>query len=384
MKTRSINNYIILVIFTCYILAYKFFIFENFMKYSEIITASFSMALLAISIKLLGFRKDKTKMLQKNVLKVVIFYLFLAFFVQYGLGIVFGFLKNAYSRALFSLFDNAFAPIITILSIELVRYVVIWANKDKRVILFLITLIITMLEIATSTRSIDFTNASAVFSLISTIILPAITKNIVLSYICYHIGYRIPIIYRIVMDTYVFFVPILPNTGEYITSMVLISLPILIYISTFNMIDERSNKPEPIFKKGYFTITDIPITILLVIMIALISGLFPHFMIGIGSNSMSPKINKGDAVIIKKYNSKKQTIKNGDIIAYNRGKVVIVHRVVNIEKKNGIKIYTTKGDANGSNDANPVSEKQIKGTVSLKIPFIAYPTVWLSELINNR
>ena len=45
--------------------------------------------------------------------------------------------------------------------------------------------------------------------------------------------------------------------------------------------------------------------------------------------------------------------------------------------------YVTKGDANNTADTNVVYRNQIRGIVKVKIPFIAYPTVWLSETFSK-
>ena len=102
-------------------------------------------------------------------------------------------------------------------------------------------------------------------------------------------------------------------------------------------------------------------------------------MIGVGSQSMSPKINKGDAVIIEKLKPKEK-LKKGQVIAYQKDKRLIVHRIDSISKKNGKEVYVTKGDVNSSVDSSVVTRKQIRGVVRVRIPLIAYPTVWLSEL----
>ena len=383
MSKRSLKNICLLLIFIAYILVYKFLIFTQYMKYAEITSASFMILLLFLSIKFLGFRKDKPTGLSKNVFRVVIIYLLITFFVMYGLGFGIGFLKNAYSRSFFTLLENIFAPILIIILIELFRYVVIWENKDKKSIIVLFTIVIIGFELALSIGRVDYSSVKEVFTLVATIILPVIIKNSVLSYLCYHIGYKVPMFYRLIMDVYIFVVPIVPNLGDYINSMILVSLPLLIYISAFGLIDERSTKVEPIFTKSNFSIWDIPVSIILIGMIVLISGLFPHYMIGVGSDSMSPKVNKGDAVILKKV-GKTTKVEKGDIIAYEKDGKIIVHRVVGITKdKKGNYLYTTKGDANGGNDPKPVKRKQVDGVVRVKIPFIAYPTVWLSETFNK-
>lgn len=382
MKIRSLKNSILIVLLASYVVFYKLFIFQNYMKYSEIISASFTIILLGIAIAFLGFRKDKSTVLSKNVMRVVIFYLFLVFFVMYGLGIIVGFLKNAYSRSLFNLFDNMFSPIVIIIAIELFRYVFIGANKDKKISIILVTLLLIVFEIAISIRVIEYNDLALLFNQMATIILPIIFKNILLSYMTYHVGYKVPIVYRLVMDNYIFIVPIIPNLGDYVNSMILISLPILIYISSFTMIDDRITRPEPIFNKSNFTAWDIPVTIILVTLIALISGFFPLYMIGIGSQSMDPTIHKGDAVILKKVTEKTE-LKKGDIVAYSNGKLIIVHRIVDVKKDGKNLTYITKGDNNNGNDPRPVSRSQVKGTVKFKIPVIAWPTVWLTELFNS-
>ena len=383
MKVRSFKNVFILLALMAYVILYKTFVFQNYMKYSEIITASFLVLLLGISIKFLGFRRDKDTVLSKNVLRVVIFYLVLVFFVMYGLGILVGFLKNAYSRNLFNMFDNIFAPIVIIIVTELLRYVVVWANKDKKIVIILFTMLLIALETVTSIRTIDFTDFAAIFNVIATVILPIVFKNILLTYLTSNVGFKAPIIYRLVMDIYLFIVPIVPNLGDYLNSMILISLPILIYISSFSMIDDRITRPEPVFNKNNFTMLDIPVTIILVVLIALISGFFPLYMIGIGSDSMAPTIHKGDAVVLQKV-GKDDKLKKGDTIAYARGKLIIVHRIMEVRKNEDKKTYyITKGDANNGNDPREVYQNQVKGVVKFKIPIIAWPTVWLTELFNS-
>lgn len=387
MEKRMIKNYILMVFFVAYIFIYKLFIFPSFMKYSELISASFLAVGFALTILLLGFRKDKITVLFQNILKFTFFYVFLAGFLIYGVGFFVGFLKNAYSREFFTLFDNVFAPAIIYILIELIRYTFIWANKDKKWMVIGFTVVLTLLELAFRIRSIDIHSFEAIFRVSATTILPTIFKNAFFSYVCYHVGYRIPIIYRILVDIiYVYVVPIIPDLGEYIHSVIAISLPIFIYMNIYEMIDSKCNKPRPIIKKGSFNAIDLGIAAVLIVLIALVSGLFPYYMIGIGSTSMAPTVNKGDAVILHKV-SKKGQIKKGDIVAYVKDDgtetVTVVHRVTEVTKSNGKEVYVTKGDANKSEDVNVVTPTQVKGIVKARIPWIAYPTIFFNDFITK-
>lgn len=383
MSKRLVKSSFICLLIIAYIISYKLFIFKNYMKYSELITASFLVVLLGLSIKLLGFRKDKTTVLSKMIMKTVLFYLGITFITMYTLGFFIGFNKCAYSQTLSTMFDNIFGPIMIIILVEILRYVFIWANRDKKSRVFIFTALLILFEVIISFRIANSKDLSELFSFFASKFLPVVVKNIVLSYICYHVGYKTPLIYRIIMDViYVYILPIVPSLGEYVEAMIFISLPILIYISSFGLVDEKIQKPEPVFNTKNFTMLDIPVAVFLITLIALISGFFPHYMIGIGSESMEPVIKKGDAVILKKV-KKNQVLKKDDIIAYGKDKLIIVHRIVEVHNNNGVVTYVTKGDANNGNDGAEVAQKNVKGIVEFKIPYIAYPTVWLTELFKK-
>lgn len=379
MSQRSIKNSILLLIFIIYTFVYKFFIFKAYMKSSEVISASFLAVFLFFSILFLGYRKDKQTNLSRSVFKVVIFDLFIAFFVMYGLGLVTGFLKNAYSLAFLTALDNILIPIVIIIITEFIRYVFVSANKDKKVFIYLMVFILILFEIFMNVKSLPLNDAKEMFNLCSTIIIPIIVKNIILTYLCYHVGFRSPMLYRFIIDIlYVYLMPVVPNLGDYVQCMIRISLPFIIYLNSYSMIDDRIQKPQNIFYKNDLTITDIVVGVILIITICLISGFFPHYIIGIGSDSMTPKINKGDAVIIKKVD-KNNLLKKGQIISYEKSGKSVIHRIVKVNKDS----YITKGDANGGNDPHPVLKKQVQGVVKFKIPYIAYPTIWLSEFIKR-
>lgn len=382
MKVRTIKNWLILSLLIVYIVLYKFFIFQNYMKYSEFISTSFLAIVLTLSIILLGFRKDKVTILGKNVFKIVLVYIIIAFFVMYGIGSLSGYLKNTYPLNITNFLDNIVIPILIILLVEFIRYVFISANKDKKIDVILLTIILTVFELVITISTFDVFDIATTFNVTATMILPCILKNLLLSYFAYNVGYRIPIFYRLVVDMHLLVVPMIPNLGNYVNSTIFISLPILIYMSTFGIIDDARNRKEPVFNKKRFAVFDVPVSIAIVVLIASVSGFFPHYMIGIGSNSMKPTISKGDAVVLEKVNNK-TNFKKGDIIAYSNGKITIVHRIKDIMINGDKKTYVMMGDANSGPDPRPVGRNQIKGIYKFKIPFIAWPTVWLTELFNS-
>ncbi|MDH6367504.1 MULTISPECIES: signal peptidase I [Breznakia] len=79
------------------------------------------------------------------------------------------------------------------------------------------------------------------------------------------------------------------------------------------------------------------------------------------SGSMQPALEKDDLIIVKDTTN----VSIDDIVVYQDGYELIVHRVVSIDEDN---IYT-KGDANGMVD-DPITKENIKGKVICSIPFV--------------
>ena len=126
------------------------------------------------------------------------------------------------------------------------------------------------------------------------------------------------------------------------------------------------------------------ITFVLLIIVLLTSGLFKYQALTIGSGSMTPKIEKGDIVIVESLNSSEiKEIKKGDILVYNHDNKIIVHRVVKISNINNKITFNTKGDNNETKDSWIVKDSDVIGIVKFKIKWLGMPTVALNELLNK-
>ena len=104
-----------------------------------------------------------------------------------------------------------------------------------------------------------------------------------------------------------------------------------------------------------------------------IPSVFGYSMLIIASPSMTGAIEAGDAIIIKKSDS----YAVGDMITYFPAdeSFSVTHRIVRME---GDKFYT-KGDANQSEDPDPVLIEQIAGKVAVKLDKVGYFIEWLKS-----
>ncbi|MFX0058696.1 MAG: signal peptidase I [Candidatus Hodarchaeota archaeon] len=109
------------------------------------------------------------------------------------------------------------------------------------------------------------------------------------------------------------------------------------------------------------------------------------------SNSMVPKINKGDLLFVRGVDP--ESIQNGteenlegDVIVFDaQGLWIgapnepIVHRVIDKWETGGTWYFQTKGDANHSPDPAPVPEDRVHGIVIGMIPFIGWVKIVLAD-----
>lgn len=96
------------------------------------------------------------------------------------------------------------------------------------------------------------------------------------------------------------------------------------------------------------------------------------------SGNAPDHIEVGDLVLIDKVDT--QDLKEGDIIAFKDKNILVTHRIKSIDKdENGKLLFTTKGDANNVEDANPVADDNVVGIYEQRIPKIGNFAMFLQQ-----
>jgi len=117
--------------------------------------------------------------------------------------------------------------------------------------------------------------------------------------------------------------------------------------------------------------------ILLFIMItsrtAIIGGI-QSFVILTGS--MEPSIPVGSIVFTQRFSS----YNIGNIIAFKNGDRTVTHRIVNLEKKNNLTYYQTRGDANNTADIDKVPQTNVLGGAFYSIPYLGRLVLFLKTV----
>lgn len=96
-------------------------------------------------------------------------------------------------------------------------------------------------------------------------------------------------------------------------------------------------------------------------------GITPMVVLsGSMSGDAPDHIEVGDLIFVGK--AEASQLEAGDVIAFMDGKVVVTHRIVEVQSgDNGIE-FITKGDANNAIDQTPVTEDKLVGIYKARLP----------------
>ena len=317
-------------------------------------------------------RKSNDFIIIRNILIYVITY----YLVIYLAGLYLGFTKTIYNYSLTNLTMNIIPSILTIVAIEIIRGELIYKTKNSRLIILLSCILFILFEVSIDFTAYNLYYQEDLYQFIGLLVLPSIAKNILMSIIHSKTDKYPAIVYRLSMETMVFLLWIEPNMGPYIKSVLLILLPILIALMILNIDKKVKTSPETSKKNTRIYVI---LTVILLLIVLINSGLIKYQSLVIGSNSMKDYMEKGDVILIEQTKDHNK-YKVGDIMAFYYDGKVIVHRIILKENREGQIYYKTKGDNNNKEDSTYITSNMIKGKVLFKIKYIGLPSVWLSEL----
>ncbi|MBR3199181.1 MAG: signal peptidase I [Bacilli bacterium] len=378
------NNFVIYGLLIVYFFLNTFVLIPmNLTFYNELINPILWIIMCGIAVYLshdsnlrIKGERDKTQ----SLLIALIIYII----VYFLLGLVFGFERTPYSKEIFSILKNLWSFVGIIFFQEFIREALIKNEKKKIINYFLIIILFSLLNINFSNFFNHFSDLQTSFTYVSSVLLPTILESALLTYLVYIGGVKFGLIYRTFVEVPPFIVPILPDLDWFGTALVGIALPLSVYVYLNYVHINRTERLSKREKRKYNPAVYIPVFVFIGLIAGFVIGLFKYQPIAVISGSMSPTFNRGDAVVVKKLNEQeKQLLKNGDIIQFVSGSKYVVHRIVEVTNDDyGSVVFITKGDHNNTIDVDKVHIEDVKGKVSFTIPFIGYPSVWLSGAIS--
>ncbi len=210
--------------------------------------------------------------------------------------------------------------------------------------------------------------------------IPQFMEHLMASFLALWGGPLPALAYRGIIQTFVWFSPVLPDLNWAMKAFSGTVVPIIGIAAgqhILKLTPARGNKDS---SENLLATTIICIICVLAIWFAV--GAFPVRPTIIISGSMRPTIEVGDMAIVGKINP--QILKVGDIIQFkteNRS-IPTLHRIIEIQKEEDKKtIYITRGDANDVPD-DPVQPQQVVGRVIFTVPKVGWATITIREIFS--
>ena len=272
-------------------------------------------------------------------------------------------------------FGNILPVAAIVVGSELCRKILL-AQKDKAAGVFSY-LICVLSEGLIATSVLGVQNFNQFMDLIGLTLMPAVIANALYHYLAKRYGAQPNIAFRLITSLFLYIFSYASGLPNSLYAFARLVIPILLFWF-IDALYERKRQYALKRKSKWTAVGIAALAIFLTGYVMLISCKFSVGMLVIGSESMTGELNKGDAVVYTAY--EEQVLTEGQVLIFQKDKARVVHRIVDVQRVNGVTRYYTKGDANEEWDAGFITEEQIIGIASFKIPIVGYPTLWLRSL----
>ena len=384
-KHRNISFIIIITLIILYMAAECLGMARFFASGTDYIIRPLFWVLLFLLVFFL-FKKDKLLSLKnkKEVIMYVVIFIISYFTIYFSLGYLIGFGYNPYNRSLAGLLLNFWSLIPALFAKEYIRnYMVKNSDNKKTWVLILIALLFTLPELNVLQIGTYFSGTTGFFNFLFEYLIPVFATSFFLTYISSLSNCIITFAFRAFPVLLKLILPILPDINWLLMSMIDTTFAFLGFVIIKYRVGylnkENDNSDYKVYSVKNWLI---PLGILAIFMVFAL-GYMPIRPVVIATDSMYPKIEKGDIVLIS--NIDMDDIEVGNIIQYRMDNYTIIHRVEEIGTNNqGEKYLVMKGDNNNTVDLLPVKEDQISGIVKLRVPYLGYPTLLVNQLIGGN
>ena len=296
-KNETIISFV-LVLLVIFAFVYYFTVRTN---YDSFIAEKVYLVFYGVVAVFLYFKfglKQKNKRLNRVTTRTIIIVCMSTLLAIYLSGIFLGFSRSVFIVKPLNILANTYSVILSALFLELIRYVVAQNSKNNNILLILLTIYFIVFSLFLSARTYSFHNNEQIFRFFCQYFCPIIAKEMLYSYLSYHVGIKSVFISRITLDLYPYVFPIYPNLGEYLSCIILLVVPYIIYVQTNKYVKyvEQDKEYNSINRELIF----LPLFVFLLILVILSLGITKYKLIAIATGSMEPVYGRGDAIVYEK------------------------------------------------------------------------------------
>ncbi|WP_249536749.1 signal peptidase I [Serpentinicella alkaliphila] len=284
--------------------------------------------------------------------------------------------KSPYNHSVSGLFFNIIFVVPKLVALEVIRnYIVNTILKEEKLYIFIIIAsIITIVSFQLS-RILSLEGLDSKVQFVGQYFAPEFCHNLLATYLVF-IGGLIPsIIYMGILQGFHWMSPILPDLKWITSALIGILVPMFFLITIQSIHLTQSKKLKRREKTQESPISWMTTSVLSIMIVWFSLGVFPIYPSAVATGSMEPIIYPGDVILVKQ-NIIVNELQEGDVIQFQRGNILITHRIIDIEEDRGALVgFVTKGDNNSSVDVEIVKPEYVRGKIVKVVPKVGWPTL---------
>ena len=199
---RYLKNKDLLLILTIYTFVTIYIITEENVLYTNTINPLFWSCIIIYLLwytkhNYIRFFKDKKYLIHIIVISCI------HVIIYFYLGFIFGFSKSPYNHEIQSIFYNIIIYVIPIIGIEMTRGILIVQNKNNKLALVYTTIVLFLIGINYNVYTQLFSNKEQFFQYNCSYIIPAISANILYTYLTIKGSFILPLIFVFCCNLYI-------------------------------------------------------------------------------------------------------------------------------------------------------------------------------------
>ncbi|MCL2001915.1 signal peptidase I [Candidatus Saccharibacteria bacterium] len=339
--------------------------------------------IILLVLAFLSFGKDlKIYAGQRSLLMVVALGLMLYLAANFVFGLFTGFGANVMNLTPMGILRNFWAYIAVIILQEILRSFIMRRVQDKRKywVLAGVALVFTFASLDSLRSVLGFDLHQQVDWFFVTL-LPVAAINIWLTYSAMHGGLVSNLIFMITYNAMIYFVPVLPNITRILDAIITYCVVFVMFI-VYDSIEWMAKRQDGInvaFKERRRWMWTVIPGVFLALCLAFGLGLFPLIPMAVASNSMAREFKRGALIYVVRTDP--DDLQVGDIVQYTKGRISIVHRIIEIHEDTARgRYFIFQGDENALPDDWPVYDEQIVGKVAATTPWLGFPSLLFQDL----
>lgn len=204
----------------------------------------------------LGVEKDNHSFIKDIVLELMIF-LLVYFLTYYGLGMITGFYRAGSYLTLNGLRKYILPISLIVILKEILRYMLVLKAKDNKVLNILTVLVFVGIDVSNYLFYNSYGTIYEIGTILTLCVIPSLCMNITCSYIAFK-GNAVPnIIYQLIMNLYIYLLPIFTDMNDIFKGVFVGLFSLLLLFKMYILFAKYGNEMasnEINIKKGIYVV----------------------------------------------------------------------------------------------------------------------------------